>query len=197
MVVSELNQAGFERLLALLNANEDTLNNLRERLEFYFLRNRVPASDADRLTDETISRVTQKLAGDGGDENPAEKILNPRGFCMGFAWNVLHEYWRAPGRETVDPDQLPPSRTPSYNPAKLEQEREETILEQHRFACMRQCLGELPEKERGLIIQNCTVEDRGKLAEQLSLTLTALRIRVCRVRKKLRGCLARCLKKLK
>jgi DNA-directed RNA polymerase specialized sigma24 family protein len=193
----ELNQDGFERLLALLDAHKDTLNKLRERLNFYFAHQGVPDSDADMLADESISRVTQKLAGDGGDENPAEKIRSPRGFCVAFARNVLHEYWRDRKRETIDLDQLTPSQMPSYNPIKLEQEGEESLLKQKRVACMRQCLRGLPAKDRELITQNCTVEDRGKLAEQLSLTLTALRIRVCRIRKKLKECLTRCLNQLK
>jgi len=196
MTVSELNQVGFERLLALLSAHEDALDKLRERLSFYFEQNRVPASNSDLLIDETISRITQKLA-DEGAEDQAETIRSPRGFCIGFARNVLREFWRARERANIDLAQLPPSQTPSFDPGKLERESEESLLQQQRFACMRQCLDCLPPKDHELIIQNCTVEDRGELAGRLGLSPNALRIRVSRVRKTLKTCLANCLKNLK
>lgn len=194
MAVSELNQVGFERLLALLDTQEDALDQLRERLDFYFEQNRVPRADADMLTDETISRVTQKLAGDGAEDQP-ETIRSPRGFCVGFARNVLREFWRARERGNIDLAQLPPSQTPSLDPGKLEREHEESLLQRQRLACMRQCLGSLPARDHELIIQNCTVEDRGELAGRLGLSINALRIRVSRVRKALKACLANCLKK--
>lgn len=196
--MTELNQVGFERLLELLDVNRDqsaeqnNYLNLCRRLNFYFERKGVHS--AQELTDETISRVTQKLARRA--EKVEEEIRNIVAFCQEFANLILLEHWRSIERQALDLMELPPSQEPSHNPGMLEQERQESLLRQQRFGCMRQCLQRIRTREHDLVTLNCTVDNREELARKLGITIIALRMRVFHIRKKLRQCVVRCMKKM-
>ncbi|MGH9803268.1 MAG: RNA polymerase sigma factor [Blastocatellia bacterium] len=188
--MTELNQVGFERLLGLLEVDRDQPAEknkyliLCRTLKSYFERK--GARDADELTDETISRVTKRLA--SGTEKGEEEIRNIAAFCQQFAKLILLEYYRSENEE-------PKHEVPPDLPGKQVEPNEE-LLRQQRFVCMRHCLQSLKNRERELVTQNCTSEDRAELAARLGLTILALRMRVFQIRKKLRQCVTRCMKKL-
>ena len=84
------------------------------------------------------------------------------------------------------------------DPPAVEPQFEDIEYEQ-RQRCFDSCLGELPIKNRKIIlvyyegVRRTKIERRKKLAEQLQISLDALRIRTHRIRKGLRGMYSRCL----
>ena len=153
-------------------------------LIFFFERHGcyTPAEKAD----ETIYRVTKKIAG-------GEQIQNLPGYCYAVARNVLHEYWKDPGRGWAALDADLEGKMPSTDPRESERERHQMEQNERRVACMKKCLQRLGDEEREFITRYCTVKNRKELAAQSGLTLNALRIRVNRIRVELRKCVKGCL----
>src|SRR5262249_58621256 len=67
-----------------------------------------------------------------------------------------------------------------------------------RLDCLEQCLNQLENKERELILEyyqgekRTKIERRAHLATSLGLSLNALSIRACRIRNKLEDCVRKC-----
>lgn len=183
--VTELNQAGFERLLELFDADRDKAADkylkLRRVLNFFFERDGV--RNADELTDETIGRVTQKLA--SGVEKTEGEIRNVEAYCQQFAKFVLLEDRRERQKKIVEATGELPDKPEGPPDDEWQQ----------RLDCVCQCLQNLRDRDRELFIQYETVENRNELAARLRLTISVLRQRACKVRQKLRKCVIRCMKK--
>jgi DNA-directed RNA polymerase specialized sigma24 family protein len=190
----EVTREAFDRLLAALAADREQAGELyvalRKRLTFFFERKfeRKGRRSAEELTDETINRVSRRLA-------EGELIQNLSGYCYRVAQHVAQEHWKecATREEALD-EATSPARDPEQEARVHEAERRS----QQRFACMRACLHELAEQDRALIVRHCTAErgERAQLAAELGLTLNALRLRVFHIRAKLKPCRDRCLSKL-
>jgi len=149
---------------------------LRARLIYFFERKgcRIPAE----LSDETISRVSRRV--EEGIE--IEDVFK---FSYGVARLVLLEHWRDPKREWDQLDE-------QVSSPKSDREFDEYCLE-----CMKKCLRALPSEERDLIVKNCTLDKKGKeeLARSLGLKISALRLRVFRIRTKLHECREKCVRR--
>jgi RNA polymerase sigma factor (sigma-70 family) len=136
--------------------------------------------DADELADESIDRVAKKAA-----EIRANYTGDPGAYFYGVARNVYREYLRRP-RTAELPVHL-------QNPAASDDDNEAA------FACLDQCLAELPPENRELISAYYAFGDGEKaavrkgLAEQLGITLNLLRIRAYRIRASLALCVTGCL----
>jgi DNA-directed RNA polymerase specialized sigma24 family protein len=170
----ELNPEAFHALLAALDPDQERAaeryESIRRKLITFF-ENRgclIP----EELTDETFDRVARRLA-------QGVTISIPNSYCYGVARHVLQEYWKAP------PPPLPSSPPPDDG------------LE---IDCQMQCIQALDSKTRTLLIQYCQAEDgvkkeeqRALLAQRLEITMTALRLRVFRIRSRLDECVRDCL----
>lgn len=128
-------------------------------------------------TDETCDRVEEKLA-KGYD------IPDVTRFCMGVARNIVHERRRKRQREESAWLELI-----GYSQDKSTAEAVEKITN-----LMKPCFEQLPQEDQKLLIDYCNVspqeraEHRRKLAEALNLSISALRIRVTRLRRRLQDC---------
>jgi DNA-directed RNA polymerase specialized sigma24 family protein len=138
----------------------------------------------DELADETINRVAKKLS--EGTEIQAE---DPYRYFAGVAHWVFMEVIRKEKQERralAEVRHLPPSE-----PIAGETER--------RLTCLDRCLDQLPADNRELIVQfyqgdgGARISHRKHLAEQLGITLNALRIRAHRLRMQLESCVRSCL----
>lgn len=173
----------FERFLAWLDSDpaeaELKYNRVKIRLTQIFVSR--GCIDAETLSDEVMNRVMVRIL------EVRERFGDAIRCCVGFVEFVYQEYRRDQRKQR---DAKPPPNPPD----KDEQERLEREDE-----CLTECLGELPQRERDLVVRyfqgekRVKISGRQKLAADLTLTGNALRIQAHRLRKKLRLCLKTCL----
>jgi hypothetical protein len=133
------------------------------------------------LADEVMDRVAKKL--------PSLRTPDPDHIAvlLGFARNVLHEYWRerAPFEEMSDLSKEPSGTN-------------ETALKEMRALCLENCLGKLGDNNRYLLLEYYQYETGGKIrhrkamAEVRDTTLNALRLKACRLKSVVTDCVKRC-----
>lgn len=185
-----LTKEAFERLLSSLDANRELAGqkyeNMRCKLiEFFEARgSHSPACHAD----ETINRVARKL-------EEGETVRNFNQYFYGVARFLLKETLRARDKEPLPLD-LAPTPTVAADDEEQEQRRQEEEL---RLRCFEVCLSKLPTAHRILIVgyyreeQGIKIEKRKRQAEDLNMSLNALRLRACRIRAELGDCINSCL----
>jgi DNA-directed RNA polymerase specialized sigma24 family protein len=172
-----LTQESFETLLAWLAPDRDEAGRKYETIRIRLIKVFTcrGCAEADDLADETINRVTSRLA-----DIRDTFIGDPALYFYGVANKVHLEYLR---RKPAPP--LPPAQPDSDD---IEKE----------YACLEKCLEELPPNNRDLLLQyyreekRAKIEHRRQLAEQLGIALNALRIRAHRVRNVLQECVQTC-----
>ena len=136
------------------------------------------SSEPEGLADETIDRVVSKI------EWLIENYVgDPTLYFCGVARNVIKEDLR----DRVKPE-LPP-------PDDGSQEDEET----RDYDCLDQCMQKQSRHNQHLVVSyyeeegHAKIIHRSKLAEELGITLRALRLRVFHIRSQLRACMEICL----
>ena len=180
MSLVPLTGTGFNRLLDFLDRDRDLAGRKYETIQrklVKFFEYRGLSSPED-LADTTIDRVTRRLV-------EGEEILaaDPFVYFYGVARNVAREFWSAP-------DTLPPESLPAP----------EAIDEDARLVCLDHCLERLGPESRQLILEyyegqgRHKIENRQRLATQLQISQSALRLRAQRIREQLEKCVRRCLK---
>ena len=187
----------FEKMLgwldADLNAAGDKYEKIREKLiKLFKWRNVIPEEE---YADITINRVTRRIW-----ESAEVTADNPYSYFHGTALNVIREYWRGQLKHrSVDIDTAEPSSLAAGDAEDEAQRQEDEIFEQRRFGCMRECINELPEESRDLIVNyhhgDNKKESRKALAEKLGVEINVLRIRACRIRDGLQSCVGKCVRK--
>lgn len=174
----EITQEAFDKLLTWLDADRDRAGakyeTIRRRLiKIFTCRG---CAEADDLADETINRVTTKVADISGSYSG-----EPALYFYGVAQKVHLEYLRQSRPRQPQPDVV-----------TVENDEQE-------YECLEQCLDQLPSETRQLVIEyyqdvkRAKIEHRRKLAEQLGIAVNALRIRAHRVRLQLQRCVMNCL----
>lgn len=182
----------FHRFLAWLDAGSDSGGrsylDMRRRLVAYF--DRKNCLDPDELADDTLSRVSRRLAEEGeiDCETPAK-------YCYIVARFVFLEHLRSRRVKEIsldDPDAAAGRGIAAADTDEAADERERTL------ACLDKCATELKPGDRDLIVgyyhgQGATkIENRRTLAQRSGITVNALSIRACRIRDKLGACVGRC-----
>jgi hypothetical protein len=170
----------FSRLLTFLCADDPDeagrrYLRLHQKLEGYFRTRGV--ADTSAAADETLDRAGRRL--DEGTDVP-----NIDSFCLGIARFIIMESWRLNTRESTAFLQF------------LEQHEQATAEQIDRFSLMKICFEQLPHNDRDLLDSYCKAlrgqaraQHRRDLAESLSTSVAALRIRVTRLRQGLEDCL--------
>lgn len=171
----------YEKLLLWLASDREEAGQKLKLIQFRMTQ--IFASrgciDAESLGDEVINRVAVRI------DVVVNNYPQPLPCCIGFVEKVYREYVRDQQKQANVRE--PPPPRPSE---ELEKEDD----------CLRECLGELSEPDRNLIVRYfhgdrgaTKISKRKKLAADLKVTTNALRIHAHRLRKRLLECLQKCL----
>lgn len=143
---------------------------------------------AEELADETLDRAARRLQ-EMGDEFSGN---DPARFVYGVAWNVARESFRRrsllPLPERWEAHRAGP---PPAEPAEEDAERE--------HACLERCLEIFSAAERSLVLgyfegeKSARIERRLALAQELGISLNALRLKIHRLTARLRVCVVQCM----
>ncbi|MCC7307474.1 MAG: hypothetical protein IT173_07905 [Acidobacteria bacterium] len=175
-----LTQDAFDRVLLLLDPDREVSGHkyelLRLKLVKYFEWQHL--SPPEDLADETVNRLARKLAENG-------EIENLNAYLLGIARHIVFEDRRQRARFQRAADQLfvkgSTADVRSEGDARLE-------------AC-NECLAELPERDRGLVLRYYSpakagkIEDHKRIAAELGISLNSMRIRVHRIKLRLERCI--------
>jgi len=183
-----LTSEGFERFLALLAAEREAAGEqyelVRLKLVKYFeLR---MSANPDDLADETIDRVARRLA--GGERIESPEVMR---YVYGVARNVLLESWKNEQRQ---------KKSGYLTAAGDEGDQENAELQ---LDCFQECLGQISEDSRGLVLRyyqhtgRAKIDDRLALARELTIPANALRIRIHRIKSELQRCIEKCMKRVR
>ena len=174
----------FERLLAALDPDGSEpgqhYDRVRRKLLQYFEKRQI--FDADRYVDITLDRVMRRL-----DEG--EVIENIMGYIFSVANNVRREAIREQEKMRKASDEL------ERIPDKTQRE----IDPNERLVCFDECIEKLPIETRVLIYKyysedaSAKIQVRKQMAQQLGISLGALRNRAHKIRFKLETCIIDCL----
>jgi DNA-directed RNA polymerase specialized sigma24 family protein len=180
---TDLTQEAFDKLLSRLAHEREEAGEkyelLRLKLTQYFTVR--GCRSAEELTDITLVRVAQKMAGD-------TEIINLQAYCHGVARLVWLEYLKSPENNHLPLEDLP---IPFFPPEDPEMDQ--------RQKCFDQCLLALPRAEKDLILEYWQQGNQSKqrlrrqIAARLQLSCVALRIRIHRIRVRLEECIFTCL----
>ncbi len=175
--LNELRQDDFDRLLAWLDSNRE-----RAAIRYEQIRWRLIAilasrgcADAEELADETIDRVSRRVA-----DIQATYVGDPAIYFLGVMNNVHHEYLKRPP--------LP----------RLVEHREDVEVTERLHHCLEICLSKLAPHAREIIEQYYAEDKRAKInlrkriAAKLGVTNSNLRLRALRIRAKLQQCIQQC-----
>ena len=190
----ELTQEAFDRLLDWLDPDRERAGKKYEaiRLRLIKIFTGRGCLEAERLTDETINRVTSKV-----EEIANTYVGDPALYFYAVAQKVHLEYLRkehnrhaALSTETAD------AVLNKAQPILIENFEAE-------YQCFEACLEQLPDETRDLLLRyyeqegQAKIEHRKQLAAELGIAVNALRIRAHRIRRGLQRCVRRCLEKIK
>lgn len=179
-----LTQEAFDKLLASFGEDTDSAASryleARSNLVQFFIWRGCPFPEDH--ADETINRVAKRMA-------EGEEIRNPFGYLIGVARMLLLEINKERAREQKALEEMtrPQVAADSEEP-------------EARIDCLRDCLKNLSDDNRELIIQyyqgekGAKIENRKKLTERFRIPVNTLRMRALRLRDKLQLCMEACLK---
>jgi DNA-directed RNA polymerase specialized sigma24 family protein len=168
----QLDRRAFDLLLAALDADRVAASGKYERLRgklinlFAWERCEAP----QELADEALDRLARKLA-------EGLPLQSPDQYALGIARRMLLEQRRASYVKQTALRALRYLGGPSARDAELLRSTE-------------RCLAELPEESRDLI-ERYYAEDRDAIANELDISLNALRNRALRIREKLLDCVTK------
>lgn len=186
----DLTQEAFDALLEWLDKDREMAAleylRIRGKLIRIFLGRGCPVSE--ELTDETINRVTRRVPELGNYEG--DKAL--------YFFRVAHFVYLEWIKEQKAIEEQQSHIVQSHLVIDDGNTEEKEIKDQ----CLQRCLAELPEKNRDLFLDFYLKEKRAKvghritLANQLGITINALRIRIHRTRTELKQCMTKCLEEM-
>jgi DNA-directed RNA polymerase specialized sigma24 family protein len=186
-----LTEKAFDGLLASLDSNRDRAGEKYERVrrrltEFFEARH--SESPADHA-DQTINRVARKI-------EEGEVIESIERYFYGVARLLWMETLRGREKQPIPLDLV---KTPTV-PAREEDQECLRFEQERRLTCFEDCLAKLPPASRVLVLEyyredsGLKIEHRKRQAESLCMSLNALRLRACRIRAELAGCIDSCLR---
>ena len=167
-------QEAFDKLLRWLDPDRDRAGEKYVKIRFRLVRifSARGCCTPEDLADQTLNVVTSKI--DWLIEN---YVGDPALYFYGVAKNIYREYLKKNPRPPVPP----PDPTPP--------ELDETC------GYLEECLNQQPPADRDVALRyqegekHEKIKNRKKLAEELKITLNALRIRVCHIHSRLRTCI--------
>ena len=191
-----LTELAFNRLLEWLDEKADsqgeTYLEIRRRLVAYFDRRNRPS--ADELADETLNRVARIL-----EKGGTIAISPPARYCYVVAKFVrLEDIRRDRGHVELDEQRSPAGL--AGRGARHDEADDETALREQRLDCLDRCLQQLKPEQRDLVVDYYRdmgrekIDRRREIAKRLGISMNALAIRACRIRRELETCVEACRK---
>jgi DNA-directed RNA polymerase specialized sigma24 family protein len=191
-----LSKEALESLLGWLDTDRERAGEIFEQIrsglmKFFECRG---CPFYEEYAEESIYRAAERIR-----QGAASRPANPFVYFLGVAHNLLREYWKDQSKGAEGLDSIQPSRYPAVDPERAEQQRLEKIEMEQRLECLERCLTKLPAGDRTLLIEYHSnekrkrIENREKMAEQLGITLIALRTRLHRLRERLESCIGNCI----
>ena len=181
MTKDQLTEEAFNKLLVWLNPDREvaaeTYNRIQIRLIKIFSAH--GCGDPESLTNETFDRILSKI--DWLTEN---YVGDPLLYFCAVARNVIKEDYRERAVARTVPVESP-----------VTEDREADQL----YQCLDECMEKLSRHGQRLLISyyeeqgNEKIVNRRKLARELGITITALRLRVFHLRTELKLCMEICL----
>lgn len=175
-----LTPEAFERLLSALDPDRERAAAAYEQLRYRLvgLLRWWGAMQAEDLADDTLDRVAKKLV-----EGATIGSGSLGAYVRGVARMVYYESTREP--LTPLTDQEPAAAVNTGEPEQASN-------------CLDRCLASLTAGERSLLLKyydgGKAADARRRLAEELGISMTALRIRAHRLRMTVERCVTACLK---
>lgn len=180
-----ISQENFDRFLSALDPDRELAVVRYEKLwakliKFFMLRG---FEEPEDLADQTIGRVIRKI-------QDVEKPYDIERYLYGVAQRISSEYLRRRRLHTDLPDLLEASST---TPQEIKAET--------TYTCLEQCMAKLSPDLRDLILQyyesegSTKIQSRKAMAQELGISVNALRIRSHQIRAELERCITKCLKK--
>ena len=175
-----IRQEEFDRLLSWLDPEPERAGLIYEKIRWRLvaiLASRGCATP-EELADETIDRVARRVA-----DIQASYVGDKAIYFLGVMNNVHHEYLKRPFMPR------PPE------PDNDVETREKTHL------CLDKCLDKLTPESRRMIEQyyaenkRAKIDLRKRIAAELGIGLSTLRLRALRIRDKLQICIQQCLQR--
>jgi hypothetical protein len=152
---------------------------IRSMLIMFFLRR--GSCNPEDSADDTITRAIEQIRADKRFGRVAELDY----YLLGIARNVLREYRDRPA--------IPVAASP------LTVSSDEKEAREH---CIERCLERLNQQDKELIVGYTSITGpdknllRTRLAAERNWTITALRLKVFRIRESLRRCLSQCMREV-
>jgi DNA-directed RNA polymerase specialized sigma24 family protein len=179
-----VSQNSFDRFLAVLDGDREIAGEkyeaLRHRIVKFF-EWRACATPED-LADQTLDRIVRKIS-------LGEEIQDHMNYAYGVARFIYLENKKLVRREEpIEGD--------------LVSEPSSDDQDELRMSCLEQCLSTLPENSRRIILgyyssdRQAKIDQRKKIAEDLRISVNALRIKALRIRAKLEECVLKCVNKM-
>lgn len=184
-----LTQTGFDKLLALLDADRERAGARYESLRVRLIklcewRN---CETPEELADAAFDRVMRKI-------EAGERIQNVEAYAVTVAQFVIKEDGRSHARLAQSIEDNP--RIENLLVAGSPAPHDET--DEARLACLDRCLAQFPDEQRRLITayydtdERTMIESRKRLAASVGISPNSLRIRVCRLKARLEECARDC-----
>ena len=194
-----LTREAFDKLLATLDPNREAAARQYERI-----RGRLTnlfeyrgCSTPEEYADITINCAAKKIS-----EGTEIYASDPLSFFMGIARNILQEYWELAPRRAYSLEDLSEAEHPSEDPSQSMRREEDLLKSELELKCLEQCLEDIPQESRDLIVgyyvgeKSHKIGNRKKLAAQLDVAPANLRLRAFRLREKLESCVRGCVEGL-
>jgi DNA-directed RNA polymerase specialized sigma24 family protein len=175
-----LTAEAFGKFLRWLSENDERAvleyHSLRTKLVRYFIHK--GCSDPDDLFDKTIDVVAKKI-------DTLREHSSPLAYCFGVAKNV----WRQDLRQRKPASLEENVAVPTYTDPQIHEQE---------LKCLERCMDKLSPGDRDVVVRYHQGQGQDKIEVRRHLAnglggVNALRIRMCRIRKQLRVCVAACL----
>lgn len=185
-----MDRDAFEKLLELFDPDRDRAGELyeklRSRLIAFFRWN--GCRESDFLADKAFDVVMSHL-------NEGQAVRAPVAYILGVARRVALGAYKKDGRTAYIQDT--PRTVWDCSPEELPIEE---YASPEYARCLESCIGKLPVSDQRLIREYYLYDKREKidcrvsLAAELNTTLSTLRIKAFRIRKRLRACIVACVR---
>jgi len=188
-MANKINQSNFDKLLNWLGVSGEEAAHEYERIRRTLIKIFLSRgfTNAEDLTDETIDRVAEKI-GEIETIYTGEKIL----YFLSVAKFIRQEAYRKKEIQIGDSDFADSPSNTNIFPVN---EREFSKLQKK---CLNECFSKLKQRHKTLILEYYDnvreekISHHKKLAEENSVSMSALRNQVYRVKMRLSECVKNC-----